>query len=200
MANNRHPEQARATMRIGVDDAVGMPNRKWFVAIVNSRHEKNVANKLQQLGIETYVATQKEIHIWANGRRRNIDRVVIPTMVFVRCSEQERRLIINLPYINRFLVNHSANTGSLNKPAATIRNDEIEKLKFMLGHSETPVEFIPRVFHVNDDVRVIRGNLRGLEGKIRENSDGTHTLVVSLSLLGGAIVFINPQDVEKLHD
>lgn len=70
----------------------------------------------------------------------------------------------------------------------------------MLGHSETPVEFIPRVFHVNDDVRVIRGNLRGLEGKIRENSDGTHTLVVSLSLLGGAIVFINPQDVEKLHD
>ena len=57
---------------------------------------------------------------------------------------------------------------------------------------------VPAEFRVKDTVRVIRGNLRGLEGEIRENSDGTHTLVVSLALLGGATVFINPHDVEKL--
>ena len=64
-----------------VDGAVGVPEAKWFVAIVNSRHEKSVAEKLQATGIETYVAAQKEMRVRANGRRKIIDRVVVPSMV-----------------------------------------------------------------------------------------------------------------------
>lgn len=182
----------------GVDGAVGVPESKWFVAIVNSRHEKVVGERLAENGLETYVAIQKEMRVWANGRRKLVDRVVIPAMVFVKCSEKERRRIVTLPYINRFLVNRSADSGGLNKPVAVIGDDEIQKLKFMLGQSDSPVEFVPTEFHVHDTVRVVRGNLRGLEGEIRENSDGSHTLVVGLSLLGGAIVHIQPRDVEKI--
>lgn len=182
----------------GVDGAVGVPEAKWFVAIVNSRHEKLVAEKLQTTGIETYVATQKEMRVWANGRRKIVDRVVIASMVFVKCAEQQRRQIVNMPYVNRFLVNRATDSGGLNKPVAVIDDAEIRKLKFMLGKSDSPIEFAPTEFHVQDNVRVIRGSLRGLEGEIRVNSDGTHTLVVSFSLLGGATVHIQPQDVEKI--
>lgn len=182
----------------GVDGAVGVPEAKWFVAIVNSRHEKSVAERLQMTGIETYVAVQKERRVWANGRRKIVDRIVIPSMVFVKCTEQRRRQIVNLPYVNRFLVNRSTDSGGLNKPVAVIGDAEIKKLKFMLGESDSPIEFAPTEFRVNDNVRVIRGSLRGLEGEIRENSDGTHTLVVSISFLGGATVYIQPQDVEKI--
>lgn len=187
-----------AAVPSGVDGAVGVAEIKWFVAIVNSKHEKSVADRLQTSGIETYVATQKEMRVWANGRRKIVDRVVIPSMVFVKCSEQQRRQIVNLPYVNRFLVNRSVNSGGLNKPVAVIGDVEIRKLKFMLGQSDSPVEFAPIEFRINDTVRVIRGSLRGLEGEIRANSDGTHSLVVSLSLLGGATVHIQPQDVEKI--
>lgn len=182
----------------GVDDAVGVPEAKWFVAIVNSRHEKSVAEKLQTTGIETYVAAQKEMRVWKNGRRKLIDRVVIPSMVFVKCTERQRIQIVNLSYINRFLVNRTADSGGLNKPVAVVGDAEIQKLKFMLGQSDTSVEFAPTEFRVHDNVRVIRGSLRGLEGEIRENSDGTHTLVISLSILGGATVHIQPQYVEKI--
>lgn len=198
MTEARNSEQIVAAVPEGVDDAVGVPAVKWFVAIVNSRHEKSVADKLLSAGIETYVATQKEMRVWANGRRKLIDRVVIPSMVFVRCSEKERRVIVNHPYINRFLVNRSAESHGLNKPVAVIGDAEIKKLKFMLGQTDTPVEFVPTEFRVKDNVRVIRGSFRGLEGEIRENSDGTHTLVVGFPLLGGAKVFIKPQDVEKI--
>ncbi len=198
MTDDRNSERIVAAVPSGVDDAVGVPKAKWFIAIVNSRHEKSVAEKIQTTGIETYVATQKEMRIWANGRRKIVDRVVIPSMVFVRCSEQQRCQIVNLPFVNRFLVNRSANSSGLNKPVAVIGDTEIQKLKFMLGQSDTPVEFAPVEYHINDTVRVIRGSLRGLEGEIRANSDGTHTLVVSLSLLGGAIVHIDPKDVEKI--
>lgn len=182
----------------GIDGAVGVPEAKWFVAIVNSRHEKSAAEKLQTTGIETYVATQKEMRVWANGRRKIVDGVVIPSMVFVKCTERQRRQIVNLPYINRFLVNRSTDSGGLNKPVAVIGDAEIKKLKFMLGQSDSPIEFAPTEFRVNDNVRVIRGSLRGLEGEIRENSDGTHTLVVRVSFLGGATIHIQPQDVEKI--
>lgn len=198
VTKDTHSKSFLAAVPAGVDGAVGVSDLKWYVAIVNSRHEKTVADRLQNINIESYVAIQKEMHVWKNGKRKLIDRVVIPSIVFVRCREQVRREIVNLPFVNRFMVNRSADTGGLNKPVAIISNAEIEKLKFMLGQSETPVDFIPTVFRVDDNVRVIRGNLRGLEGEIRKNSDGTHTLVVSFSILGGATVHINPQDVEKI--
>lgn len=198
LMKDMHSESVLATMPVGVDDAVGVPDLKWYVAIVNSRHEKSVADKLQEINVESYVAIQKEMRVWKNGKRKFIDQVVIPSIVFVRCTEQTRREIVSLPFVNRFMVNRTAETGGLNKPVAIISDDEIKKLKFMLGQSEIPVDFTPIIFRVNDNVRVIRGKLRGLEGEIRQNSDGTHTLVVSLSILGGATVYIAPQDVEKI--
>lgn len=183
---------------VGVDGAVGVTDSKWFVAIVNSRQEKAVAQKLREAGVECFVATQKEMRLWQNGRRKMIDHVVIPSVVFVRCTEKERREIVALPYVNRFMVNRTADSGTLNRPAATIPAVQMQRLQFMLGQSETPVNFEPTIFKVNDNVRVIRGHLRGLEGEIMKNSDGTHTLTISLSLLGGATVTIDPKDVERL--
>ncbi len=182
----------------GPDGAVGVPEAKWFVAIVNSRHEKKVAEALQEAGIKNYVATQKETKVWKNGKRKTIDRVVIPSVVFVNCTEKERRQIVGLPFIYRFMVNRSADSGTLNKPVAVIPDLQIRKLQFMLGQSDLPVNFLPSVFKVKDNVRVIRGSLKGLYGQIMENSDGTHTLTVGLELLGGAAVKIDPHDVEKI--
>ncbi len=196
--NNSVPDSCAAAVPTGVDDAVGVNEAKWFVAIVNSRHEKSVAEKLQEAGYDSYVASQREMRVWNNGRRKMIDRVVIPSVVFVRCTERQRREVVALPFVNRFMVNRTAERGTLNRPVAVIPDRQIRQLQFMLGQSETPVNFEPTIFKVNDNVRVIRGHLQGLEGEIMQNSDGTHTLTISLSLLGGATVLIHPQDVEKI--
>lgn len=183
----------------GVDDAVGMHNTgKWFVAIVNSRHEKAISAKLDAMGIENYVALQKEMHLWKNGRRRLIDRIVIPAIIFIRCSEQRRRSIVALPYINRFMVNRSSGRDSLSRPVAVIPDAEIDKLKFMLGQSDSKVDFEPTVYRVSDTVRVIRGSLRGLVGEIAETPDGRHSLRVAIAQLGCAILSISPTDIEKI--
>lgn len=187
-----------AAVLSGVDDAVGVPPGKWFVAIVNSRHEKTVAEKLEALGHSAYVAAQKEMRVWKNGRRKVVDRVVIPSVVFVNCTEKTRREIVNLPYIFRFMVNRSAESGALNKPVAVIPDNEIAKLKFMLGQSDYPVNFEPISFKVKDNVRVIRGSLTGLVGEVVKESDGAHTLTVVIEHLGCAKVNIDAQDVELL--
>lgn len=189
-----------ATAQSGVDDAVGVSEAKWFVAIVNSRHEKSVANSLLNLNVDCYVATQKEMRVWKNGKRKIIARVVIPSIVFVKCTEKDRRNIVALPFINRFMVNRAAETGGMNKPVAVIGDAEIDKLKFMLGQSERPVEFIPSAYRVKDIVQVVRGSFQGLTGEILTNSDGTHDLLVGISILGGARMLIDPVDVVKIDN
>ncbi|MDE6416824.1 MAG: UpxY family transcription antiterminator [Duncaniella sp.] len=189
-----------AAVPAGVDDAVGVAEGSWYVAVVNARHEKKVAESLAAHGVESYVATQRELRVWANGRRRAVDRVVIPAVVFVKCSEERRREIVALPGISRFMVNRSTGRNAGNRPVATIPERQMQTLKFMLGQSEIPVDFTPAVFRLHDTVRVIRGHLKGLEGTIVVNPDGSHSLAVSLDLLGGATVKIDPRDVERLSE
>lgn len=196
--SNRLFDNQVSPVLVGADGAVGVAETHWYVAVVNSRHEKAVAEKLDLIGLECYVATQRELRVWHNGRRRMVDRVVIPSVVFIRCTEKQRREIVALPYINRFMVDRTADSGTLNKPAAIIPPGQMDRLRFMLGQTDTPVNFEPTAFRVHDTVRVVRGSLKGLVGEITKNPDGSHTLTVSLSLLGGATVQITPTDVQKL--
>ena len=191
-------QKSVAAVPMGVDGAEGVTAAKWFVAITAPRHEKAVAEQLAATGIETYVALQREMHQWANGRRKMVDRVVISSVVFVRCTERQHRAIVGHPSIYRFMTNRAADSGTLRSPVATVPDREIAKLKFMLGQSDIPVDFTPQQFRQHDNVRVIRGSLRGLEGTVMQNPDGTHTLRISLSILGGATVRIPLTDLEKI--
>ncbi|MBD5321748.1 MAG: UpxY family transcription antiterminator [Bacteroides sp.] len=183
----------------GVDGAVGVGESKWYVAIVNARHEKKVAERLIGIGIECFVATQNELRLWANGKRKMIERVIIPSIVFVKCTERERRELVRRPYILRFMTDHAANKGTHNSPPATIPDRQLAMFKFMLGHADSPVNLIQSPLKHNDKVRVIRGRLQGLEGSIISDPDGSHSLIVALDLLGGASVRINLSDVQGIQ-
>lgn len=182
-----------------VDDAVGVSKKKWYIAIVNNRSEKSTAEKLSKLGVENYLPTQEELHLWKNGKRAKVTRVVIPAIIFVKCTEKERREIVNLPYIFRFMTNKAATSvNSLNKPLATVSDDEISRLKFMLGASDSPVSFTDR-FVKGQKVEVLRGALKGLIGEVLQDADGhTSRLYINIDFLGSASVEINPTDVTLL--
>ncbi len=187
--------EAFAAVPSGVDGAVGVPSPKWFVALVSPRHEKSVSEKLQGLGIESYVATQSELHQWKNGRRRQIERVVIPGVVFVRSTEKERREIVCLPYVNRFLTDKASVAANGNR-IAVVPDRQLERLRFMLGHSDEAVGFESRRYSPGERVRVVRGGLCGLEGEAVESLDGKCRLLVRLDILGCAIVEIGLCDIE----
>ena len=182
----------------GVDGAVGVPDKHWFVAIVNHNSEIKSAEKLAQMGIDSFVASQRERRVWRSGRRATVDRIVIPSMVFVRCTEAERRRIVALPFIFRFLTNKAAASNAFGKPVAVIPDRQIANLRFMLGNSDEPVEFVGHTYCVGDRVRVARGRLLGLEGLVQNTQAGASRLIVLLDFLGGASVQINTVDIEPL--
>ncbi len=93
-------------------------------------------------------------------------------MVFLHCTENERRSVVTLPYIYRFLTNKAGNPNKFGRPVAIIPDRQMYQLKFMLGNSNSPVEFVDRMYTKGDKVRVIRGDFCGLEGEVITSQDG----------------------------
>ncbi len=188
------------TARPDAGGAVGVASRQWFVAIVKNNTEKSAEERLGRLGHETYVARQQVLRVWKNGRKAKVDKVLIPAMVFVKCTEAERKEIVALPFISRFMTNKvAASAESPTKPLAVIPQEQIDTLKFMLGQSDIPVTMVAAPYKVRDRVVVVRGNLRGLEGEVVQTAEGKSDLIIRVDLLGCAQVTINAIDLEPLR-
>lgn len=93
----------------------------------------------------------------------------------------------------------TANNGRFSKPLAIIPNIQIERLKFMLGQSDSPVEITSKPFKTGDKVRVIRGKLKGLEGEVWDLKGTKSELVVALNFLGCAKLSIDTIDLEIIE-
>lgn len=188
------------TVPDGVGDAVGMEKSYWFVAIVNNNTKKKVAEKFNKLGIESYLPIQKEYRVWKNGRRAKVDSVVIPSTIFVYCTESRRKEIVNFPFIFRFMTDKAGATQNYgNKPLATIPDEQIKTLKFMLGQSDIPVTITDCAYHRGEKVRVIRGQLKGLEGEVLNTNELKSEIIVALNFFGCAKVSIDTVNIEPIR-
>lgn len=182
-----------------VDDAVGMKKAQWYVAIVKHNTEKSCSVSLARMLIHNYVPTQTEYRIRKDGRKVKVDRVVIPSTIFIKCTEQERREIVKLPFINRFMTDKAGTLpDSTHKPLAVIPEYQLERLKFMLNQSNIPVEFVATKFKLGDKVRIIRGDLAGLEGIVMDMKNVKSEFLVYISIFGYARLIIDTINLMKI--
>lgn len=193
-------DKSFATMLDGIGDAVGVEKKFWFVAIVNNNTEKSSSEKLKKMGVETYVPVQNEIRIRKSGKHAKLERVVIPSVIFIRCSENKRKEIVNYPFINRFMINRAGSANkSLYKPLAVIPDAQIQQLMFMIGNSDSPIYITNKPLGKGDLVRVIRGSLAGLEGEVIDLSSDKTELVVGLDYFGCAKLTIDSINLELIN-
>ena len=69
--------------------------KSWLAAYVRLYHEKKTRDRLTAMGIESFLPVQEEIHQWSD-RRKKIERVVIPMMIFVHVDPAERAEVLTL--------------------------------------------------------------------------------------------------------
>ena len=107
-----------------------IPRRQWLVAYVQSCLEKKTAERLKAMGVEYYLPIQSEIRQWSD-RRKKVDRLVIPMMIFVHVTPQERPLPLTLQAVSRYMVLRGES-----RPAV-IPDEQMERFRFMLDdHAE----------------------------------------------------------------
>lgn len=188
----------QVTAATKVDDAVGVPKPKWFVAVVGRNTEKACRERLTEQGYESYVATQQEMRVWRTGKKKQVERVLISNLLFIHVTERERREVVKLPYIKYFLTDKAEHANDFGRhPLAVIPDSQMNMLRFMLYNADSPVTFTAEPLHLGDHIRVVRGQLAGLEGRVTRDGSGTY-LVVTLDLLGSALVSISTDDLEKI--
>ena len=92
---------------------------KWFVLYTKPKHELKVSYNLSNIGIESFCPTIISNRIWSD-RIKKIKEVIIKSIVFVRCTDKERKNVFDIPSTVRYLY-------YCNKPA-TISDNELKKL------------------------------------------------------------------------
>ncbi|MCD8394040.1 MAG: UpxY family transcription antiterminator [Bacteroidales bacterium] len=162
----------------------------WFVARVQVNCERRSAQKINALGIETFVPTQTELHQWSD-RRKKIERVVLPLLVFFRTDEARAREIERLSFVKSLM------RAPGESKIASIPDDQIDRFKFMLGNADSDVTISQRV-QKGDKVRIARGKLQGLEGIVTLASENRSQVSIAIDYIGYASITISKSDLELI--
>ena len=163
----------------GTGEAVAH-SKRWYVALVRMHHEKKVSEYLNKVGIENFVPVQKEIHQWSD-RRKLVESVLLPMMVFVHADPKERMEVLNFTTVSRYMVMRGESSP------AVIPDDQMARFRFMLDYSDETICMNSSPLARGEKVQVIKGPLQGLVGEL-VNVDGKSKIAVRLNMLGCACV------------
>ena len=170
----------------GTNDREAYP-KHWIAMLVQVNCEKKTATRLGKVGYETYIPTQQEVHQWSD-RKKKVDRLIMPMVVFVRATVREEEWLRDQSYIHKLLALPGSDEDK-KKFATPIPDSQIERLKFLLENAESEVTIVSN-FKVGDSVRVMSGPLKGLEGVVSEADEKSSIVGVQIDGLGYACVKI----------
>ena len=169
------PKSVNAGPSSGTGEGVAH-SKRWYVALVRMHHEKKVAERLSKMGIDSFVPVQQQIHQWSD-RRKMVDTVLLPMMVFVHVNPKERMEVLSFSTVSRYMVMRGESTP------AVIPDEQMARFRFMLDYSEEAVCMNDTPLARGEKVRVIKGPLSGLVGEL-VTVGGKSKIAVRLNMLG----------------
>jgi transcription antitermination factor NusG len=178
-ATNREQEiPGEARRDAGVDGS-------WYALYTCPRHEKRVAEQIEQRRISCFLPLYRSVRRWKD-RRKELELALFPGYVFVRVGMQDRLRVLQLPSVVRFV--------SFNGQPVPLPEAEIESLRRGLDGC---VRMAPHPYlQVGRRVRVSNGPMAGLEGILRRRKEGLR-LVVSIEMLMRSVaVEVDEADVD----
>lgn len=164
--------------------------KHWLVAYVGTNREKKTSELLTKMGIENYLPLQKEIHQWSD-RKKTIERVLVPSMIFVCVDTAQRKEVISLSSVSRYMVMRGESSPAI------IPDEQMERFKFMVDHSKESISICGCPLKVGEAVRVIQGPLAGLTGEL-VLIEGKRKVAVRVNMLGCACVDMPINNIERI--
>jgi transcription antitermination factor NusG len=161
----------------------------WYALYTCPRHEKCVAQQIEQRSITCFLPLYRSVRRWKD-RRKQLELALFPGYVFVRLALKDRFRVLQLPSAVRLV--------SFNGEPAVLPEAEIEHLRQRLarGGGLEPHPYL----RVGRRVRVCGGPMQGLEGIIVRRKDHCR-VVFSLDLIMRSVaVEVDEGDVEPVAE
>jgi transcription antitermination factor NusG len=167
-----------------------MPSESsWYAVWTRSRQEKAISSFLNGLGVQHYLPLKSELRQWSD-RRQMIETPVFSGYLFVHINlmTKSRLQVLKSPGVVALVGNQSG-------PLA-IPDQEIEDIRTVLA-AKVAYSLYPSLQN-GDKVRVIRGVLAGVEGRlIRTNPESR--LLISIDMIRQSLaVSVSVDDVERI--
>lgn len=166
--------------------------RHWFAIRVKLFHELKTRDNLKKMGIQCFVPTRRELRV-LHDRRKYVDRVLTPQMIFVHATEEERIETLRLS-ASRYCICVPGKSVPARIPEA-----QMDAFIFFITNANQEIEFTEQPLKQGDRVRITAGTLTGLEGDIVYNK-GKHYFAIRVDLLGCAIMEIDEDSLEKIAE
>jgi transcription antitermination factor NusG len=156
----------------------------WYAAYTCSRHEKRIAQQLQDRGIEYFLPVYRSVRRWKD-RKKELELVLFPGYVFVRLELTNRLQVLQLPGVVSFV--------SFNGQPAVLPGNDIDALRNGLSHNML-AEHHP-FLNVGRRVRVVYGPLSGAQGILVRRRNNSRLVISIEAIMRSVAVEIDEADV-----
>lgn len=174
--------------------------KQWFVMRDLKRRNSNclAIHDLEKAGLEVFTPMTQMI-MTIGGKRQRRDVPVIQDLLFVHeAKETIDPFVAMYPTLQfRYLF------GKTKEEPMTVREDEMEKFIFAVGHTESPIYYRPG--EINDSmfgkrVRIMGGMLDQYEGRLLSvKGMRKRRLIVELQGLISAAVEVDPDYIQIIR-
>lgn len=150
-------------------EAIRDTQARWFAARTRCGAELGVRDKLERLGTENWLPTELVPRTRGN---RMYEHPVLPGMIFVRATRRQACSLANdmgLPV--RYLIDPATRT------LLVVPDKQLEDFRRVLDLSLEEGGLVDRSLALGDAVRVIKGALCGVEGRVLEFRGRTYVVV-----------------------
>ena len=163
---------------------------RWYAVRTRSRQEKAAAATLTKLRVQNYLPLVSQLRQWSD-RKQTVELPLFGGYLFVRSAslENDKLQVLKVPGIVGFVGNQG---GSLPVP-----DEEIEAVQKVLSIGAS--FSLSPVLEEGDRVRVVRGALSGVEGRLAPTHSASR-LVISIDMIHQSIsVNVSRTDVELIR-
>lgn len=143
----------------------------WYVIYTKPKWEKKVAQRLLEIGIESYCPVITQIKQWSD-RKKKVEVPLFNSYVFVKLLESERNSVFQISGVVRYLF-------WLGKPAI-VRDEEINIIKKSLSSPNLSDVSVTSI-QVGDRITLETGAFSNQDAIVKEVSK-THYILVLESL------------------
>ncbi|WP_223439259.1 UpxY family transcription antiterminator [Polaribacter litorisediminis] len=145
----------------------------WYALRTNSRSEKQVHERLQKQGYESFLPLMTTIKQWSD-RKKKVVVPLISSYVFLQGTPKDLLNVVKIQGVVGVL-------RYLGKPAI-VQEDEINNLKILTKNSEGAKKITPRSLANYAAVEVVDGPFKGLKGVYMATS-GKQKVIVQVDVL-----------------
>lgn len=150
------------------------PTYAWYAIYTKARHEKKIANILQEENIEYYLPLRRSLKQWSD-RKKWIQEPLFNCYIFVKISYLEFYKVLIIPGVMCYV--------SFGGVPQTIHDSQIERLKLFVSERSTEIVLTRDQIAKGVKVEVVFGALKGLQGEIVQ-IHGQSRLLIRFESLG----------------